>query len=247
MDERNLSDQEVALILRKATELQEQTGDRAPADGLSLAAVRDIASEIGVEPRFIDQAVAALATQSRSPASGILGPPVNSSTRFTYPQSLSEQQLREVIEAIRTASGLQGKVDEALGAIEWRHEGLNTIGVTVTPVGDETSVALVSGLREAASLSYVPPTMLGIMAAGIAVDSLQPGVGTMLAMLAGGAVGGFGVGRTIWTLIHRSFDRKLQKVRTEIERVLDRQRTEAKAVGPVTGEGSDGSDKGLGG
>lgn len=247
MDERNLSDQEVALILRKATELQEQAGDRAPADGLSLATVRDIASEIGVDPRFIDQAVTVLATDAPAAASGLLGPPINSSIRFSYPQSLTEPQLREVIEAIRTSSGLQGKLDEALGAIEWRHEGMNTIGVTVTPVGDETSVALVSGLREAASLSYVPPTMLGIMAAGIAVDSLQPGVGTMLAMIAGGAVGGFGIGRTIWTLIHRSFDRKLQRIRAEIERVLARQRAETEAEDAVEiGEGSDQSDQGLG-
>ena len=93
MDERNLSDQEVALILRKATELQEQTGDRAPADGLSLATVRDIASEIGVEPRFIDQAVAALSAEVRSPASGLLGPPVNSSTRLKKTRRSKERRL----------------------------------------------------------------------------------------------------------------------------------------------------------
>ncbi len=68
-DERRYSENEFALILRKAFELQERqpgAGLTDPADGLTLEDIKAVAGEVGLDPALVDRAVADLPTTTTS-------------------------------------------------------------------------------------------------------------------------------------------------------------------------------------
>ncbi|MEE2900413.1 MAG: hypothetical protein VX815_18275 [Gemmatimonadota bacterium] len=84
---RRYSDEDFALILERASKLQDRAegaatelpgrpGRGPSADGLSLQAVRDIAEEVGVEARYIDQAAESLLLDPPGRRSGLLGGPL---------------------------------------------------------------------------------------------------------------------------------------------------------------------------
>ena len=64
---RRFTDQEVALVLRKAAEIDEAEGSEPK--GLSIADLRQIAREVGLSPGAIDRAVAALDKRRAPPRS----------------------------------------------------------------------------------------------------------------------------------------------------------------------------------
>lgn len=81
-DERRYGDDEIVRILSKATELQARAPSEggAPAQtgghGLTLAELRQVASEAGIDPRFIDLAASTLgppAVRESSALAGVLG------------------------------------------------------------------------------------------------------------------------------------------------------------------------------
>src|SRR5258708_27665202 len=56
-------DRQIAHILHRAAEMQERDTDRAssdPAPGLSLAELKQIAGEVGIDPRYVEAAAAEL-------------------------------------------------------------------------------------------------------------------------------------------------------------------------------------------
>ena len=55
-DSRRFTDREVALILRKASEIEEKQGG-AEGGGLSLTDLREIAGEVGISREAMDRAV----------------------------------------------------------------------------------------------------------------------------------------------------------------------------------------------
>jgi hypothetical protein len=62
-DSKIFSDREIAMILQKAAELQEERGGRV--SGLSLEELRQVASEAGIEPHLVEDAVKELRRQAQ--------------------------------------------------------------------------------------------------------------------------------------------------------------------------------------
>ena len=56
---RRYSDEEFALILRRASEISE-VGDARPGGGLSLSEIQQIAGEAGIDPTAVARAAAGL-------------------------------------------------------------------------------------------------------------------------------------------------------------------------------------------
>ena len=73
--ERRYTDDEVALILRRAAELGGETGP-SRSEGLSLAEIQPVAREVGIDPATVARAAAALPTRRRDRLTAILGGPM---------------------------------------------------------------------------------------------------------------------------------------------------------------------------
>ena len=74
-DERRYSDEEFALILRRAVEIEGRptpepeapTLPLPPSDGLTLTEIQEIAGEAGIDPAAVAEAASALSLAERSP------------------------------------------------------------------------------------------------------------------------------------------------------------------------------------
>ena len=74
--QRRYSEEEFALILRKASEIQESPkggGRKGGGPGLTIEEIRSIASEAGIDPHAVSRAAARLGTLEWEEKSGLAG------------------------------------------------------------------------------------------------------------------------------------------------------------------------------
>jgi hypothetical protein len=112
-DRKIFNDGEIAVILQKAAELQAERGGRA--SGLSLEELRQVASEAGIEPHLVEEAV----QQMRTPAPPS-EPPGRSrrkgqtrwEQRLELPVRLDNEAVRAVVAHLEAEFGGQGAITE---------------------------------------------------------------------------------------------------------------------------------------
>lgn len=165
MSERRFSEQEMALIIRRAAELQ----DGGSADGgarFSLAEIQEIASEAGVAEPFVSQAAAEL---QRPPVpTGMLGAPLRFEEQRTLRGGLPAAARAELVDIVRRELGLYGEATEVLGAVEWR--GRSSLGATIVSIGErggDTRIGVTTSRVDQAALVWMGAAGLGV-ASGLA-------------------------------------------------------------------------------
>ena len=199
-----------------------RTGSASTTAGLSLEAVRDIASEVGLEPRFVDQAAASLAHDPAVKKHSLLGGPLTHHLGDTFARTLTDAERIELLDVIRGVLKHQGEVNEVMGSLEWKTVGrMNGMTVTINSNDESVAVRVFNDLSGIAALTWVASIATGLVAGGIVVDSLQPASLLVAASIlgAGGTVG-LGVARTIWSATTRAFRRRAERLREEIARYL---------------------------
>jgi hypothetical protein len=216
--DRLLTDREVAMVIRRATELQEHSGLPTAGEGVSLEVLREIAVEIGLDPAYVDQAAMSVLNDSGPLSTRLLGAPIRERHGTSIPGSLSEQQLWELIERLRGALGHQGRLTNSLGSVEW---GAGDLAVSITPRGEATEVQFIGDRASSVAPMVAIPLAAGLTLAGAIVDMLQPGNLEALAMLGAGAAGGLAVARGVWLGATRSFRRRLRLVQLEVRRFME--------------------------
>lgn len=155
------SEQEMALILRRAAELQEGM-DESPER--SLAEIQEIAAEAGIEPSY----VAAAAAEMRRPreAPGVLGAPTRFHSECLVPGELPSHALAAMVDCVRQHTGLHGDVTERLGIVEWRGRSpLGSILVTLAPRAGATCIGARVGRSDHAFVTAIVSVFFGATAA----------------------------------------------------------------------------------
>lgn len=186
--------------------------------------VRDIAHEVGLEPRFVDQAAATLAHDPAAGKPGLLGGPLTHHLGDTFPRTLGEAEQLELLDVIRGVLRHHGEVSEVMGSLEWKTVGrMNQMRVTINSSDESVAVRLFNDLSGLAALTWVGSIVTGLVAGGIVVDSLQPASLLVAASILGaGGTLGMGVARTIWSATTRVFRGRAERLREEIARYLSR-------------------------
>jgi hypothetical protein len=212
-----LTSDEVALVLRRAAEIEAAADRAGGADGYEPAAVEEAAREVGLSPAAVRQAVAelrvgALPTQAdtgraRAATSRTVAHQRLVATSPDAVHAAVDRFMRTQMFELRRRSGdralyrqrsdlvasLRRGLDFA-GAIKL--EGLRTVGVVVTPADDRTLVRV-----EAELASSRANVVAGAAAVGSAVTLTTGLVGALLAepglviaaLPAGAVVGGGGM------------------------------------------------------
>ncbi len=212
--ERRYTDEEVALILRRAAELGGETGP-SRSEGLSLAEIQQVAREVGIDPATVARAAAALPTRKRDRLTAILGGPLHYRLEATMPRRASDADLGRILQSIRRAAGRQGRATQVLDSVEWRTSGEregSQLFVTVTTGDYGTTVEVTGDRQSTAALLYLVPGVAGMIVSLIVGASLEAGwtAGGVIAGLLGGV---FLLSRTIWSHTGRAFSRKLEDIR----------------------------------
>jgi hypothetical protein len=255
MTERRFTDKEVALILRRAADLEK----RAPASsgskarGLTLRDLQEIASEAGIDPELVRRAVTEMESpRGLSSGSLLAGPgPAQRESRATRGE-LSRDALADLVRLVDEEVHGQGTVQEALGHVRWNSQGrfLST-QVSLEPGDGETLIRVEERFSGAVrgAIHGIPAAYGLIFGLAGALEGLNLGFaqGALLALAT--TVGGWGLGGVAWRALSAG---SRKRVRRLAERLGLRARELADGVDAAPWDDSAGgsaipADEALGG
>lgn len=199
MPDQHFTDQEMALILKRAAELQEHADGRGATR--SLGEIAEIAQEVGIDRAFIDEAVAEM--QKPLIRTGWLG----ASTRFheerTIPGTASPDEIRAVLDRARSELGLHGQVQQVFDGVEWRARSpLGASVLTIGPRGQNTRIALTTERADQAALVVATSVVIGGLCAlggvAIAMNATDNAFAASTIVAASGLVGTIASMRAMW-------------------------------------------------
>ncbi len=135
------SEDEVALILARAAELQAGQSD---SRRMSLAEVQTAASEAGIDTALVVQAARELAAprpSKPSPTSGWLGAPRRVRFERVVPGIMSEQEIAAAIGMIVSETGLNGRIEHiGSSTTVWSSPDPRQLRITFSRGRDETHI-----------------------------------------------------------------------------------------------------------
>lgn len=229
---RRFDEEEFGLILRKAAELQERGPEAGVRQrGLTLEEIRQIASEAGIDPRFIDQAVAALPAEWRRDQHVLLGAPYGWHFHRTVEGSIRPESLGRLLDAMRSVTRQKGDVTEVFGVMEWNYDDqLGPILVRVAPADTETRIEVSAQRGAEVGLWYGVMVPMGAITGGAALASALgvSGAEAIPLIVASGGASWLGV-RALWSHLSARWERKL---RTLVDRVGEAAQDSAEPSGP---------------
>ena len=218
MTERRYTDRDVALILRRAAEIDKKSTPDAPVRGLSVGELQEIAGEVGIDPEAVTRAAAEFEGRRGLEPAALLGPGNVRREVRGLGKELSRESLGELVRTVDQQVSAQGSVSEALGSIRWNAPGrFLSHQVSLEPAGGETIVRVEEryggGIRGA--LHGIPTmyaAMIGFVLGTEAIGGAVPGVflGLFFAALAW-VVGGF-----IWGGVSRRSGRRVRELADQL-------------------------------
>jgi hypothetical protein len=212
MTENRFDDEEVSLILRRALEAD---AGRSDATGLTLAQLKEIAGEVGIDPARME--AAALAVQAERRTAHASHGRVTARYEIQVVGELPPERRADALRAIRAAMGRQGVVTSELGALSWQaRDAFGGRYVTVHSSEGRTRIEALGNFRDGAMGTAAGGGTVGMAVAAIVLKATGGlaalGVAAPLAIVAGGTL-------PAWLAYRRWFrkeDAALRQVVTEI-------------------------------
>jgi hypothetical protein len=226
-DGRIYSDEEFALILRKAAELGRNAESPATATGgLTLTEMKSAAAQAGLDPVLVERAARMHRdTITASPIERLAGGPLRHSHETRFHVTLDEAGASRLLSAVRIAVGVAGARDvghsSAMG-MTW-HDGaeLESLGVTARPEGGGTDVSITVDRRATLALVAVVSTIATFFALLFAGSALYP---ESHALGVGGAIVGVGgilaAARGYWASSTKRVRERIGQAMNVIEKTL---------------------------
>lgn len=158
-EERRYDDREVGEILRKAMQAEPAKALQR-RDGLSLAELKSIAAEVGIDPERVERAAHTLVRSHGSRANPILGGPTHIELEARVPGEIGPSQTPEVLAVVRRATGHQGQVSEVHGTLEWTaNTDMGSRLVTVSHGEGHSTIRAMARLGQGAAIAFLPSTI----------------------------------------------------------------------------------------
>lgn len=218
MTERRFTDRDVALILRRAAELDSRADGDAVSKGLSIDELRGIASEVGIDPEMVSRAAVELEGRKGLERGALLGAPTVNRQIRAVPGELSREALRHLIRRVDEQVPAQGTVAEALGAVRWSAPGrFLSRQVTLEPGRGETVIRTEERYQDRvrAMAHFIPmayATFIGGIFGAEAIGGAAPTI--LLAGIAGGAV--WTAARAVWNRVSRQSHHRVRTLADEL-------------------------------
>ena len=209
----HFSEKEMALILKRAAELQEGSDGRGIQR--SLAEIQEIAAEAGIEPAFVAEAAAEL--ERPVPRVGWLGAPTRFHEERSVPGSLSPNEIGDLLDRARAELGLHGEVHQVFDGVEWRaRSALGAAILTLGPRAGGTRIALTTERLDQAVAIATGSVAIGLLSAlgGVAI-ALHVTNNALVAsgIVAASAIAGTVISaRTLWYGIAERWRRRTRSV-----------------------------------
>jgi hypothetical protein len=193
------SEQQMALILKRAAELQEGADGRGSE--LSLSEIQEVAAEAGISPSYVAEAAAELLRPG--PRVGWLGAPTRFHEERIIAAVLSPTGTGELVAYARRELGLHGQVTQVLDTVEWSAQSpFGWTFITLAPRGGGTRIAVTAARGDQALLVGLAGLGIGVLTAlGGAVVALSVADSPLVASLiiaGAGVAGAVASTRLLW-------------------------------------------------
>lgn len=223
-ENRRYTEQEFAIILRKAMELEE----RAPfapgrAEGMTLEEIQAVAREVGVDPALVSRAATLLTREEGAEEERVLRGTMKAARTLRTSRVLSPDDMSRVVSAIRRRLAAQGEVAQELTGVTWKSVGdVTQTFVTLRPDEAGTEIQLRLDRSAAFILTWFLPVAAFLAAAGALGNAMAPegllgGFLYFLTFLAGGLA----TGQMLWIqnshLATERFKELAEAVAAEVE------------------------------
>jgi len=119
---RRYGEQEIAEILRRATEADEAAPPPAAGTGLTLAQIQEVGGEVGIAPARIERAARSLDLPKASPPARFLGAPRSVARMVPLDRPLSDDEWMRLVVILRETFGAKGTV-ESIGPLRTWYNG----------------------------------------------------------------------------------------------------------------------------
>lgn len=198
MTDRRYSDDEVAAIFARATEVQEKEPmGLTRVDGMSLGELQAIGKEAGISPQQIAQAALALDQPAAPPVPSVFGIPIGASHTVQLTRDLTDREWELFVVQLRETFSARGKVSSHGSFRQWSNGNLQ---VLVEPSAEGQRVRFLTSKGETRDLIRVGLPMVAIfLTMALAVSFTNPEKAVKLLsvlgpmMLVGGGIAGFGL------------------------------------------------------
>ncbi len=177
MSQAEFDDVEVQRILKRASEQQQASERRelARGAGTSLSSLREIAEEVGIEPRFVDAAAREVALRrDHRPAKEFMGVPDELRIQRVLPDKVDDDEWIRIVDDLRATFGTAGHVSHYGRVREWQSGASSTSGgdysihLRLEETEDGTALTLAQNIRNQTQL----PKVLGATFGGLGVTFL---------------------------------------------------------------------------
>lgn len=211
MDQAEFDDVEVQRILKRASEQQQasERRDLARGAGTSLTSLREIAGEVGIEPRFVDAAAREVALRrDHAPAKEFMGVPDELRIQRVLPEKVDDDEWIRIVDDLRASYGITGHVSHYGRVREWQSGASSTSGsgsvihLRLEETDDGTALTLSQNIRSQTQLPKVLGGTFGAL--GVTFLALIPAMSAVVPPLlfAGGNIlagAGILLGGMNWT------------------------------------------------
>jgi hypothetical protein len=215
---RRYGEEEVARLLRRATELQrDEVSPGTVAGALTLPELEDIAIEAGIDPHYLRRAAAELAVGGTSPGSRwswLTGAPATLVFQQTVAGELQPDALEGLPAEIQQKVGALGQASVVARTLTWQTETPNkarSLQIVVTSRAGKTHIRIEERLNQLAG------ALFGGLVGGVGAGAGGAGLGVALGVLGsavlavafplGAVAGSYFAARTIFsTMVARRRD-----------------------------------------
>jgi hypothetical protein len=232
-DDRVYSDEEFAVILRKAAELASRA--EAPAvssAGLTLTEMKAAAAQAGFDPALVERAARLL---TASPVERLMGGPLRHEHKAHFPIKLDENSARQLLSAVRIIAGVAGRRDvghsSSMG-MTWHDGGdLESLGITARPGEHGTAVSVAVDRRGTLVVVALTSGLAIFFTVLFSIFALYPEAPALgFAGFIAGIGGAVAVARGYWSSSTRKLRERISVVMDAIGQTLT-QPEEAEASG----------------
>lgn len=233
MPERRFTDEEVALILRSASE---GGGAGDASRGLTLSQLKEIAVEVGMDPAQVEAAANRMMHHRAGGKVPFFGTPVTPEFERAIPGELSQEDMAELVTTIRKVLGRRGVTGTELGTFEWK--AVDPMGgryVSVRSRDGSTRLRVFANFRDGLGLGVVAGGMMMTMAFAVLLASLGAKEFVGVGILPIGALLSALPLRQIWRWRYRKEEDALADLTQALDSQI-RELAEGKAMGAAPTE-----------
>lgn len=165
MSERRYTEEEVAAIFERATEIRKDARRRLPpGDGLTLAELQEIGREVGIAPEVVSEAARALSKPEPATPRRFLGVRIGVGRTVDLDRRLTDQEWEGLVADLRETFDAAGKVSYEGPFRQWSNGNLKVM-LEPTGTGHRVRFRTVKGsAREMMTAGAATLGMAGVVA-----------------------------------------------------------------------------------